>query len=94
MMFSLAFSVGIRLNAWNTKPRCSRRTRVSWRSLRRAELDVTDEHLAGGQRVEPGEAVQSVLLPLPDGPITAVKRPSGIATSTPSRARTVVEPEP
>ena len=55
-MFSSAVSVGIRLNAWKTKPTLAPQQReVLVGQLR--ELDVADEHLAGRQRVEPGEAV-------------------------------------
>ncbi len=36
----------------------------------------------------------SVLLPDPDGPITAVNTPAGIPTVTSSRARTSVVPRP
>ena len=46
VMFSRAVSVGTRLNAWNTKPRRSRRSFVSFLSFRRGEVDVADEHLA------------------------------------------------
>src|ERR1051326_9273037 len=36
----------------------------------------------------------SVDLPEPEGPMTAVKRPAGSATVTPSRARTAASPRP
>ena len=88
-MFSLAFNVGTRLNDWNTKPSCSRRTRVSWRSLSRPSSRSPMNTWPEVSVSSPARQCRSVLLPLPDGPITAVKRPSGIATSTPSRARTV-----
>ena len=46
VMFSMAVSVGTRLNAWKTKPSRSRRSLVSFRSLSVGEVDVADEHLA------------------------------------------------
>ena len=57
VMFSSAVSVGTRLNAWKMKPILSRRSCVSCLSSSVGEVDVADEHLAGRQRVEPGDAV-------------------------------------
>ncbi len=56
-MFSIAVSVGIRLNAWNTKPTRSRRKAVSGAVIEAAELGVAEVDLAGRQRVKAGKAV-------------------------------------
>src|SRR5690606_14610149 len=58
------------------------------------EVDVAQHHGARRQAVEAGQAVDEGALAEPDGPITAVKRPAGRSRSTPSRARTRVEPAP
>ena len=42
----------------------------------------------------PARQCMSVLLPEPDGPITAVNTPAGIPTVTSSRASTSVVPRP
>ena len=57
VMFSIAVSVGTRLNAWKMKP-----TRVAAQLgellvVERGEVDVADEHRPAGERVEAGEAV-------------------------------------
>ena len=93
-MFSSALSVGTRLNDWKTKPSFSRRSFVSWRSeswcrstpptMMRPDVNVS----------RPARQCINVDLPEPDGPMIAVQRPAGIATSTPSSARTAVSPDP
>ena len=42
----------------------------------------------------PARMCISVDLPEPDGPITAVRRPSAISTDTPRSASTAVSPSP
>ena len=56
-MFSSAVRVGIRLNAWKTKPICSRRSAVSCLVLEAGQRGAVDDGLAGGRGVERGEAV-------------------------------------
>ena len=58
VMLSSALSVGTRLKLWKMKPTRRRRSSVRLGVLERAELGVADEHLAGCQGVEAGEAVQ------------------------------------
>ena len=57
VMFSSAFSVGSRLNAWKMKPIRSRRSWVSFLSLSPVISVLAEAHLARGDGVEPGEAV-------------------------------------
>lgn len=66
----------------NTKPTCSLRNRVSWFSFipdRSVPPRMTrpDEGLSS-----PAAQCRNVLLPEPDGPITAVKLPYGMVTET------------
>ena len=92
--FWATFRVGIRLNAWNTKPTCSRRISVSAVSdkpfsSRPASSTRPD---VGGSR--PAATCRSVLFPEPDGPMTAVKVCASNSMSTPSSARTACGPRP
>lgn len=94
VMFSAAFSVGIRLKDWNMKPMRSRRNRVSSRSFRPV-ISVSPSHTCPAETVSrPARQCISVDLPEPEGPITAVYRPRAMSTSTASRASTCVSPEP
>ncbi|MDH6615250.1 hypothetical protein M2163_002358 [Streptomyces sp. SAI-135] len=94
VMFSAAFSVGIRLNDWNMKPMRSRRSRVSSRSLSPV-ISVPPSHTWPAETVSsPARQCISVDFPEPEGPMTAVKRPRAMSTSTESRASTAVSPEP
>ncbi len=94
VMFSTAFRVGIRLNDWNMKPIRSRRSRVRSRSFSPV-ISVSPSHTCPADTVSsPARQCISVDLPDPDGPMTAVKRPRAMSTSTESRASTVVSPEP
>ena len=73
-MFSSAESVGNRLNDWNTKPTCSRRSCVSALSFMvvMSEPAISTDPEVGLSR--PARRCMSVDLPDPDGPMTAVKR--------------------
>ncbi len=94
VMFSAAFRVGMRLNDWNMNPIRSRRSRVSSRSFSPV-ISVSPSHTCPAETVSsPARQCISVDFPDPDGPMTAVKRPRAISTSTESRASTVVSPEP
>ena len=57
VMFSCAVSVGTRLNAWNTNPMRSRRSRVSWRSYSAPRSTSPMKTVPEVSVVEPGEAV-------------------------------------
>lgn len=93
-MFSATVSVGMRLKAWKTKPMRSRRSRVSLRSSR-ALRSVSPMRAEPEVRVSsPAAQCISVDLPEPEGPMMAVKRPTGKSTLTPSRALTSVSPLP
>jgi len=76
------------LNAWKTKPIRSRRSFVS------AVSDRPDSSVSPSQtcpdvgRSSPAAVWSSVLLPDPDGPITAVKVPRWNTASTPASAVT------
>ena len=80
-MFCFAVSAGSRLNDWKTKPIRSRRSTVSLGSCSRL-MSVsprhTDRRRSGWSR--PAAQCRKVLLPEPDGPITAVKDPRGRVT--------------
>jgi hypothetical protein len=93
-MFSSASSVGTRLNAWNTKPRRSRRTRVSCFSLSvlRSTSPMKTWPLVTVSR--PASTWSSVDLPEPEGPMIAVNAPRANSTSMASRARTSASPDP
>ncbi len=94
VMFSTALSVGIRLNDWNMKPIRSRRSRVSSPSFSPV-ISVLPSHTCPAETLSsPARQCMRVDFPEPEGPITAVKRPRAMSTSTESRASTVVSPEP
>jgi hypothetical protein len=85
---------GTRLNAWNTNPIRRRRSSVS------AVSPIPDSSVPPS-RTDPDVGVSSpaaqcrnVLLPEPDGPITAVNPPDGSATETSRRAATAPPPLP
>ena len=80
VMFSSASSVGSRLNAWKTKPMRSRRTRVSSRSESAPRSTSPMKTWPDVSESRPARQCISVLLPEPDGPMMAVKRPAGMPT--------------
>src|SRR3954447_9311813 len=94
VMFSRADRVGTRLNAWNTKPRRSRRSFVRALSDRPAISmpSMTIRPLVG--RSSAAMQCMSVDLPDPEGPMIAVMRPRANSTLTPSNARTCASPSP
>jgi hypothetical protein len=93
-MFSSAVSDGTRLNAWNTNPMRSRRSRVRALSLSvvRSTPSISTRPEVSVSR--PATQCMSVDLPDPEGPMIAVKRPAGKSTVMPSMARTSVSPLP
>ena len=93
-MFSAAVSIGSRLKNWKMKPMWSRRSfvsSVSSRSLMSTPATVTSPEVGLSS---PARMCMSVDLPEPDGPMTAVRRPSAMSTETPRRASTAVSPSP
>src|SRR5664279_756994 len=94
VMFSIAVSVGTRLNAWKTNPMRSRRILVSSLSpslVRSASPMYTSPDVASSSAAR---QCMSVDLPDPDGPMMAVNWPGRNSTVTPSRAATWVSPDP
>src|SRR5918996_1000026 len=94
VMFSPALNIGSRLNAWNTKPTWSRRSRVSCFSDSRPSSTSPMNTRPDVSVSSPARQCMRVDLPDPEGPMMAVKRPAGRARLTPSRARTAVSPSP
>src|SRR6266536_1279018 len=93
-MFSRALSIGSKLKNWKMNPMCSLRSLVSGVSARvvisvPATCTEPDVGLS-----KPARMCMSVDLPDPDGPITAVIRPTGMSTLTPRSAATAVSPSP
>ncbi len=94
VMLSAAASTGSRLNAWNTKPTRSRRSRVSRRSGIPLICSAPIHTLPLVAESRPAMQCISVDLPEPDGPITEVKDPAGISADTPASAVTAASPLP
>ncbi len=93
-MFSAAVSIGSRLKNWKMKPMWSRRRSVSSASsmpVMSTPATVTCPEVGWSR---PARMCMSVDLPEPDGPMTAVRRPSAMSTDTPRRASTVASPSP
>lgn len=87
-MFSSTVSEPTRLNDWNTKPIRCLRSSVSRFSLRPDNSVPPSRTEPDDGTSRPAAQCRNVLLPEPDGPITAVKLPDGIATDTSRRAAT------
>ena len=94
MTFCQTVNAGSRLNDWKTKPIRSRRSSVSLRSLSPASAWPSMETLPDVGRSSPAAQCRKVLLPDPDGPITAVKVPGANFIEIPSRAVTAFPPRP
>ncbi len=93
-MFSSAVRVGTRLNAWNTKPIRSRRSRVRSLSFMVVRSDSPMKTLPSDAESSPAMQCMRVDLPEPEGPMIAVNRPTSNSTSTERRATTWVSPSP
>ena len=93
-MFSSAVSIGSRLNDWNTKPMCCRRSFVSCLSGSSvmSTPPIFTRPFVG--RSSPASRCMRVDLPEPDGPMTAVNWPVGTSSVTPRSARTADSPSP
>ena len=94
LMFSSAFSVGMRLKDWKMKPILSRRSRVSLRSLSFDTVTSSRVMVPSVMESKPARQCMRVDLPEPDGPMMAVNSPRPICTSTPRRACTAASPLP
>ncbi len=93
-MFCSAVSDGTRLKDWKTKPMRSRRTLLSVSSSR-LEISTSPRWtLPAVGRSRPAAQWRNVLLPDPDGPITAVNDPRANPKETSRRAATLVPPLP
>lgn len=82
------------MNAWKTNPTRSRRSSASRRSGSR-EISVPPHQTEPrvGRSI-PARQCSRVVLPEPEGPITAVNVPAARATDTPRSARTAAVPRP
>jgi len=87
--FSTTLSNGTRLNDWNTNPVRSRRSRVASSSDSRpiGAPSSSTSPLVG--RSSPPSSWSNVLLPDPDGPISATNSPASTCRLTPRTASTV-----
>src|SRR5262245_8322305 len=85
--FCSTLSAGSRLNCWKTKPTRWRRNLVSCVSLPLIGVPATNTLPSVGSS-SPAASWRSVLLPEPDGPITAVNVPGRTVRLTPSSAVT------
>ena len=90
--FSVALNTGIRLKAWNTKPmawaRCLVR-RASLMAMMSSPLTSTEPPSMSSS---PERQLSSVVLPEPDGPMTARNSPRSTTRSMPRKASTVSAP--
>jgi hypothetical protein len=93
-MLARTSSVGTRLNDWNTNPTRRRRSTVSSASSIPLISVAPTKTRPLVTESNPAMMCMSVDLPEPLGPITAVKRPAGIPTVTPSSAMTRFGPDP
>ncbi len=93
-MFSRAVSIGSKLKNWKMNPMCFLRSLVSGVS---ASLVISVPATCTEPDVglsSPARMCIRVDLPDPDGPMTAVIRPTGMSTLTPRSAATAVSPSP
>jgi hypothetical protein len=87
-MFSSTVRAPIRLNAWKMNPIRARRSSVSLVSDSRDSSVSPIQTRPEVGRSRPAAVCSRVLLPEPDGPITAVKVPRPNVASTPASATT------
>ena len=80
------------MKAWKTKPTLDRRSLVSLFSDSRARSCPASRTVPEVGRSKPAAQCSSVLLPDPDGPITAVNECRANSALTPSSARTAFWP--
>jgi hypothetical protein len=84
----------MRLYAWKTNPIFTLRSSVSCRSVIPVSSVPPSHTDPDVGRSSPAAQCSRVLLPEPDGPITAVKLPLSRPSDTPRRACTARRPEP
>src|SRR3954452_2897724 len=94
VMFSLAVRVGIRLNAWNTKPIRSRRSWVSCLSDKVVRSTSPMNTLPSVGVSRPASTCNRVDFPDPDGPMMAVHSPLIRSSEMPRSASTAASPVP
>ena len=88
--FSRALSSSSSSPCWNTKPKCSRRSRA--RSSADSSWTATEPSAAWKRTCPesgtdiPARAWSSVVFPEPEGPVIATDSPGAIVRLTPSRA--------
>ncbi len=87
-MLSSTLSEGIRLYAWKTKPTRSRRSSVRRVSFSPEISRPSMRTLPAVGESSPAAQCIRVLLPEPEGPITARNVPCSTVSDTSSRART------
>ena len=93
-MFCATVSAGSRLNAWKTKPTRSRRSSVRRASPSSPSATPPSRTMPSVGRSRPAAMCRNVLLPEPDGPMTAVNEPRSKPAVTPSSATTAPSPRP
>jgi hypothetical protein len=93
-MFCTAVSDASRLNAWNTNPTRWRRSTVSLGSRNPVSSTSPRWTVPEVGRSRPAAQCMKVLLPEPEGPMTAVKLPLGRAKVTSRSAWTALAPLP
>jgi hypothetical protein len=92
--FCCTVSDGSRLKDWKTKPTRLRRSLVSRFSFSPVIGSPPSSTSPPLGRSRPAAHCRNVLLPEPEGPMTAVKLPRGSARSTPRSACTAASPRP
>ena len=85
-------SIGSRLYCWNTKPTSAARQRESAASLAASMRSPRKRSSPASTRSMPPSRFSSVLLPEPEGPITARNAPSAMSMSRRSKMVTVSSP--
>jgi hypothetical protein len=93
-MFCSTVSEGSRLKAWKMNPIRSRRSSVRRVAFSFESSVAPIETRPSLGRSSPAATCRSVLLPEPEGPITAVNVPDASETETPRKARTALPPLP
>ena len=93
-MFSPAVSVGIRLNAWKTKPTRSRRSWVRCLSDKVVRSMSPMKTLPSVGVSNPASRCRRVDLPDPDGPMMTVHSPPARSSEIPRSASTAASPVP
>ena len=91
-MLSATVITGTRLKPWKMKPMASRRSAVAAASSRASMAWPRSRTVPASARSIRPAMFRIVLLPLPDGPVSATSSPGRTARSTPRSAGTVCAP--